>query len=243
MNIQGRFYIVGVGPGDPELITRKAVRIIEECPVVCVPKGRDEGKSVALSIAEKSVSMEGKEILEVHFPMEKIRPGEYVTPRVKIAWREAAHAVLDQLRNGKNVAFPVLGDPTFYGTAFYLVQELQEMAERIRITVISGVSSIGASAASAGIPLCLGDERVAIVPATYEEEHLLETLRIFDTVVFMKVHNVIAKMLDIIERMGLMGGAVIIEKSGMPDERVIKAADFRAGDELHYFSTMIVRKR
>lgn len=241
----GTFYIIGVGPGDPELMTRKAVRLLKECQVICVPKGTKAGKSVALSIVEQTISMENKEILEIHFPMEKIRMDDERNPLLKKAWQAAADAVAEKLTKGRDVAFPTLGDPTFYSTAFHLAGTLPEVSPgstNVSVVVVPGVTSVSASAAAAGMPLCLGDERVAVLPATYEKERLVEAFFSFDTVVLMKVHKVLDEVLIVLENLDLLETSIIIEKAGMEGERVIKASE-ASGQKLHYFSTMIVRKR
>jgi len=245
--MKGTFYIIGIGPGDPELLTQKAVRLLKECQVICVPKGTKAGKSVALSIVEQAVSMENKEILEIHFPMEKIKMDDERNPRLIEAWILAAGAVAEKLTKGQDVAFPTLGDPTFYSTAFHLSGAMQEVFlnnndKTISVVVVPGVTSVSASAAAAGMPLCLGDERVAVLPATYEKEQLIEVFFSFDTVVLMKVHKVMDKVIIILRDLGLLETAIIIEKAGMKDQRVMKASE-AIGQNLHYFSTMIVRKK
>jgi len=244
--MKGTFYIIGIGPGDPELLTQKAVRLLKECPVICVPRGTKAGKSVALSIVEQAVSMENKEILEIHFPMEKIIMDDERNPRLIEAWILAAGAVAEKLKTGQDVAFPTLGDPTFYSTAFHLSGALSEVFldanNTVSVVVVPGVTSVSASAAAAGMPLCLGDERVAVLPATYEKERLIEAFFSFDTVVLMKVHKVMDKVIVILRDLGLLETSIIIEKAGMKDQRVMKASE-AIGQKLHYFSTMIVRKK
>ncbi len=242
----GTFYIIGVGPGDPELMTQKAVRLLKECPVICVPKGTKAGKSVALSIVEQTISIENKEILEIHFPMEKIRMDDERSPILEKAWSSAADAVAEKLAEGRDVAFPTLGDPTFYSTAFHLAGVLPEVfpdgSTNVSVVIVPGVTSVSASAAAAGMPLCLGDERVAVLPATYEKEKMLEAFLSFDTVVLMKVHKVLDEVLLLLKKLDLLETSIIIEKAGMKGERVIKASE-ATNQKLHYFSTMIVRKR
>ncbi len=242
----GKFYIIGVGPGDPELMTQKAARLLKECRVICVPKGSKAGKSVALSIVKQVVSMENKEILEIHFPMEKVKMDDKQSPMLKKAWLAAAGTVIEKLAKGDDLAFPTLGDPTFYSTAFHLAGVLPEVlpagSKDVSVVVVPGVTSVSASAAAAGMPLCLGDERVAVLPATYEKERLLEALSSFDTVVLMKVHNVLDKIILMLKNLGLLNTSIIIEKAGMSGERVIKASNAHK-EKLHYFSTMIVRKK
>ncbi len=239
--MNNEFFIVGVGPGDPELMTRKALRVLDETPVFCVPKGKKDGASVALGIVEGALDIRGKEILEVHFPMERLPRNREPGSGIRRAWTDAAREVHARLSEGSDVAFPTLGDPTFYSTAFYLTHALAEIDPGAVVRVIPGVTAPSASAAAAGLPLCLGDERVAVVPATYGDDRVREALRSFDTVVLMKIHRVLDRLLSLLEEEGRLEGAVVVERASLPGERIVPARDAR-GLGLHYFSTMIVRK-
>ena len=127
--MKGNLKVVGIGPGDPELLTLKAVRIIKGSGVLCVPKGRAEGSSLALSIVEKAVSLDGKEIIEAHFPMRKTRQisvearkrgsAEVKTDtELDAKWNRTAEAIHNKLEKGLDVAFLTLGDPSIYSTFF-----------------------------------------------------------------------------------------------------------------------------
>ena len=238
----GQFYVIGVGPGDPELMTLKAARLLEKCPVWFVPKAHQNGDSTALSILAGSVATEGKEIMELHFPMKKIRMGEEPDAEVAAAWKKAAEAILAKLEAGIDVAFPTLGDPAIYSTGFYVCDTLLKAVPELPISIVPGVSSIGASAAAVGQPLCLGDDRLVVVPATFENGRLRETLEQFDTVVLMKVHRVMDKVVGLLTDLDLLDKAVLIERSSQSDQRVRRDLAAAAKDELHYFSTIIVRK-
>jgi len=239
--MKGQFYIVGVGPGAPDLLTLRALRILEKARVICVPKGKSEGSSVALSIIEQAVPLGEKEVLELHFPMKKIRMLEKTSRDVEDAWLTAARAVQARIEKGLDTAFPTLGDPSFFSTAYHLMSVLgREMAD-FKAEVVPGVSSISAAASSIGLPVALGDERIAILPATYEEKGLRETLRAYDTVVFMKIHKALDRILDTLQELNLLDRAFIVERASMAGERMTPASRAR-GLDLHYFSTMIVRR-
>ena len=240
--MRGQFYVIGVGPGDPELMTLKAARLLEKCPVWFVPKAHQNGDSTALSILAGAVDIHGKEILELHFPMKKIRMGETPDAEVAAAWKVAADAILEKLQAGIDVAFPTLGDPAIYSTGFYVCDTLLKTVPDLPISIVPGVSSIGASAAAAGQPLCLGDDRMVVIPATFENGRLRETLAQFDTVVLMKVHRVMPKVVALLIELDLLDRAVLVERSSRSDQRVRRDLAAAANDELHYFSTVIVRK-
>lgn len=240
--MRGQFYVIGVGPGDPELMTLKAARLLEQCPVWFVPKAHPNGESTALSILAGTVATHGKEIMELHFPMKKIKMGEEPDDEVQAAWQTASRAILHKLDQGKDVAFPTLGDPAIYSTGFYVCDTLLKAAPDLPISIVPGVSSIGASAAAAGQPLCLGDDRLVVIPATFENGRLRETLESFDTVVLMKVHRVMDKVVGLLTELDLLDKAVLVERSSHSEQRVRRDLTVAAKEELHYFSTIIVRK-
>lgn len=255
----GKLSVIGIGPGDPELLTLKAVRIIKESPVLCVPKGREEGTSLALSIVEKAISTDGKIVIEAHFPMKKTR-GQTGDSRQKIdirqtenkrqttkdndldaKWNETANLMLSRLRDGDDVAFLTLGDPTIYSTFFYLYDRLLELQPGLVIDIVPGVSSINASAARANISLGLGNERIAVLPANYMD-NLKSTLEAFDTIVLMKVNKVLDEIVGLLSEMDLAERAVCVSRAGMDDEEIFTDIRDIQQDRLNYFSMIIVRK-
>jgi len=232
------FYVIGVGPGDPELLTLKALRILRGVPCICVPKGREEGSSLALSIVQKALSLEGKEIIEAHFPMRKTKQQN---SELDSKWAETVKNILSRLNKGIDVAFITLGDPAIYSTFFYLYDRLLESNPKLKIDIIPGVSSITASAAKAKIALGLADEKIAILPANYIE-NLNETLEKFDTVVLMKVNKVFKNIMHTLAEMNLLNNAIYISRAGMEDEKVFKNINSVKEEDLNYFSTVIVKK-
>jgi precorrin-2/cobalt-factor-2 C20-methyltransferase len=241
--MNGTFYVIGVGPGDPELLTLKAQRLLNDCPVLVVPKGHEDGNSTALAIIDQVISLAGKEIIEIHFPMKKIRMGAAPDPEVDAAWRRAADTVISRIRAGHNVAFPTLGDPAIYSTGFYTCQTLLELAPESKTVIVPGVSAIGACAASAGVPLCQGDDMMAVVPATFDNQKLTEVFNSFQTIVLMKVHRVMERIVRLLGEQGLLDHAVLVERTAQDTERIIHDLTSVRPDELHYFSTIIVRRR
>jgi precorrin-2/cobalt-factor-2 C20-methyltransferase len=238
--MSGKLYVVGVGPGDPELLTLKGLRVLREVPCIFVPKGREEGSSLAFSIAGKITDLSGKEIIEAYFPMRKTREPSGLCD-LDTKWHETVESVLSRLSAGIDAAFITMGDPTVYSTFCYLHERLLDLAPDIMIEIVPGVSSITASAARAGIYLGIADERIAILPANYTK-NLKEAMLQFDAVVLMKVHKVFLSILRTLEDMNLTDRAVYVSRAGMEDERIIpNIRDVKEGD-LNYFSVVIVRK-
>ena len=239
--------MIGIGPGDPELMTLKAVRILQQVSCIFVPKGREEGTSLALSIVQKELSLEGKEIVEAYFPMVKTRgsretgTGKQEKEDLDSKWNDTVNAVLSRLDRGIDAAFITIGDPAIYSTFFYLYDRLLERKPPLDIEIVPGISSINAAAARAGIYLGLGNDRIAVLPANYLDS-LEETLEKFDTVVLMKVNKVFDAVRDTLMKMKLAAAAVYVARAGMDDERIVKDITKVQAEELNYFSLVIVRK-
>jgi len=241
MNAQ--FYVIGVGPGDPDLMTIKAVKRLRACPVLVVPKGTKDGPSTALDIIRPHVDLAAKEVAEIHFPMKKIRMNEPPDPEVAAAWRAAAGEIGRHIRAGRDVAFPTLGDPAIYSTGFYTCQALSEAAPEIPVRFVPGVAAMNACSAAAGLPLCQGDDMLAVVPATFANHRLRRIFNDFQTVVLMKVHRVLPRVIGLLGEAGLLDKAVLVERTSRASEQVFTDLSSLGDRPMHYFSTIIVRTR
>lgn len=229
-------YAVGVGPGDPELLTRKAERIIRSADVICAPTGAAEAGSYALSIVEEFIDRSRQEVLVQVFPMLKDQQG------LDPFWEEAADQVAQRIAEGKDVVFITIGDPFLYSTYLYIHRILLVKYPEIAIEIVPGISSILASSAVSGVPLGLGGERIAILPATYENEELKRTLEDFDTVILMKVNRVFDRVYAVLKELGREKGAVFIRRVGSLEEEVHFDLEALVGKKLDYLSMLIVRK-
>lgn len=239
----GTFYVVGVGPGDPELITLKAKNILERSNIWFVPSAFENGGSMALKIVTGVVDKADREILSHRFPMKQIHRSKEVDPEVQSAWREAARTIMERLEMGHDVVFPTLGDPAIYSTGFYVCETLQEFGNGFPVEIIPGVSAVGASSAVSALPLCLGDERLVVIPATFENKKIRQLLELSEVAVFMKVHKVMPRLVSLLEEMDLLENAVLVERCSLKDQRVWKDIRLAVDQELHYFSTMVVRRK
>lgn len=231
-----QIYAVGVGPGDPELITRKAERVIREADVICAPTGAAEGESYALSIVEQFIDRERQEVLVQLFPMKKNQEG------LDPFWEEAADQVATRVRQGKKVVFITIGDPFLYSTYLYIHRILLARYPEMQIEVVPGISSINAASTAAGFPLAMAAERIAILPATYEDEELKRTLQEFDTVVLMKVNRVFDRVYALLKELGRERCAVFVRRVGSADEEVVFDLEGLVGKKLDYLSMLIVKK-
>jgi precorrin-2/cobalt-factor-2 C20-methyltransferase len=243
-------YVIGVGPGDPELLTLKSLRILSRVPCLYVPIGREEGKSLALSIVSGVLNLAGKEIIPAYFPMRKTRrqevdkegSGNLASDQYEIEakWEKTVESILERINKGMEVAFITLGDPTLYSTFFYLYDRLFELNPGMDIQIIPGVSSINAAASRAGIPLGLANEKIAIIPANYED-NLKEALKQFDTIILMKVYKVFDSIRKTLDAMNLINNAIYISRVGMKNEEVFKNIKDVKAEDLNYFSMIIVK--
>lgn len=234
--MSARLIAVGIGPGDPELITLKGARLLREAEVVVCPVGDRSDGSIARSIVDPFVDPQRQQLVTQVFPMRRDQVG------LEVYWQQAAAQVAGFVAEGKSVVFVTLGDPFLYSTFLYLWQELRQGYPEVPVEIVSGVSSINAAAALAGLPLGRSDERLAVLPATYEEERLAETLEHFDTVVLMKVHRVFARLRELLTDLGLKERAVYVKRVGLPGEAVFRDLDQVRAEDLDYLSLVIVRK-
>ncbi len=240
---QGHLYLVGVGPGDPELMTYKAVRILKNAKIWAVPKAKENGTSSALQIAQNQVPTDGREVLELCFPMKKVYLGEKTDTALLTAWRKSAHEVLERLDRGSDVAFPTLGDPTLYSTAFYLLAVIQEIRPDVEVTVVPGITAMAACSAGITSPLALGNDVLSVVPAAFDDDRLRDILTTLDAVVLMKVHRRLDAIVELLTELDMLDQAVLIERCGMADECVYTDVREALDRDLHYFSTMLIRKK
>lgn len=231
----GTLFGVGVGPGDPELMTLKAHRILSEADIVAVPKTASDKDSLALSIARQAVGPD-KEILELLFPMTRDQG------LLEVSWDKGVDTLRNLLDQGKNVAFITLGDPSLYSTYLYLHQRLRALGYPAEI--IPGVPSFCAAAAVLGLGLAENRESVALVPSADEWDSLREVLATFDTIVLMKVAKNLPRLKVLLQEQGLLDRSVLVSRCGMAEEEIIHNWGDLAdqGLKVSYFTTMIVKK-
>lgn len=235
MSNLGILYGLGVGPGDPELITVKAFRVIQESPVIAYPKKLKGSKSYAHRIVDVYINPEEKEMLGLVFPMTK---DEAVLER---EWTKSVELVYEKLKEGKDVAFVTEGDPLLYSTFIHMMKLMQDMHPDVEIRTVPGISSFNGSASRLGIALADGDDRVAIVPAHDDYDAMREAIESHDAVVFIKVAKVIDLMLEVLRDLDLLDKASVVTKV-TSDEEIIWDVRELDGVDLEYLTLMVVRK-
>ncbi|MFD2212532.1 precorrin-2 C(20)-methyltransferase [Metabacillus endolithicus] len=231
----GTLYGLGVGPGDPELLTVKAFRTLKESPVIAYPKKRKGSKSYAHRIIDVYITPGEKEMLGLVFPMTK-------DPEIlEREWSHTVDLVWDKLKTGKDVAFVTEGDPLLYSTFIHMMNLVKERYPEVNIQTVPGISSINGAASRLGIALAEGDDHVAIIPARDDYEAMKKAIVENDCVIFIKVAKVIDLMLKILRELDLLEKASVVTKV-TSDEEIIW--DIRELDraELEYLTLMVVRK-
>jgi len=231
----GKFFGIGVGPGDPELLTIKARRVLEEVNVLCVPKSGRERESLALSIVSGAVNKEWK-IIELLLPMTRNQR------ELEKHQAEAAGKINGELVSGQDVAFITLGDPTIYSTFTYLLKFVREINPEVEVQIIPGISAINAISGWMQMPLAEGDEKLAVVPALQSEEELARVLENFDNVMILKAGKQLEKVIKVLDAAGLSNKAAFACRYGFEDGFFTTDIDSLRGTRQDYLSAMLVKR-
>ncbi len=232
----GTFYGVGVGPGDPELLTLRAHRLLGAVDVICYPACKPGASSYAFRVVKELIDPARQSVKGLVFPMSRDLSA------LKPIWRQSAGAIVEELRAGKSVAFITEGDPMLYSTFLHVYQVIAEEQPGIAVEIVPGVSSISAGAAAGRMAIAQGEQRIAIIPATYHAEQIRATLERFDTVVLMKVGSVFDRVLDVLEEMGLADKALLFSRVGARKGFVTREVRAWRGRPLGYLTTLMVVK-
>ena len=227
----GCLYGVGVGPGDPELLTLKAVRVLKASPIVFTPQATGSRDSLALTVARNYIDESRQRLIYAQFVMGGTSDD---------VWSEAAERIAGFLLDGEDVAFLTQGDPLLYGSFMYVMVKVQAAHPQIPIEVVPGVTSITASASRAKTPLVSHAERLAVLPAMYGIDDLRDVLVRNDTVVLMKVNRNVMREVSQMEADGELSRCVFVRRATTPRERVeFSLRDVRPEDT-DYFSMLIL---
>jgi precorrin-2/cobalt-factor-2 C20-methyltransferase len=231
--LKGQFYGIGLGPGDPDLLTLKALRILKEVDAIIVPKARHNSPSVARDIVTRALG-EDLPFVEMVFPM-VLDPSE-LQPR----WDEAAQVVLKRLEEGQNVAFVTLGDVSLYSTFFYLEESLLRFRSDIKAVLVPGISSIQLSAVRFTTPLAIGDESLGVYPLPERIEDLDSALKEHDKIVIMKIGTRLGEVLEFLKSRGVLSRSGYIRRAGFPDEYMVPNMENLDSDEQAYLSLIFI---
>lgn len=225
-----QFIGIGVGPGDPELLTLKAVNHLQSLDILFVPTGKKDGKSQAENIV-KNYLKPSLQIIRRHFPMQKDK---------ETALNHIAQEIEDYVNQGQRVGFITLGDPMLYSTYIYLLKRLKN---RIPIRTVVGVSAYSAIASAYNYPLVEGDSPLLIYPCIGSMDDLESKLKTHDAIVLMKVYQHFEAICDLIVKLQLDTVACIVSQYGGDEERQISPFKDRNHHSVSYFTTILINKR
>jgi len=237
-----KLYCVGCGPGDPELLTIKAVNLIKSAEVIFAPTAREGKPSIALSLVDQYIDKSTK-TTNLVFPMVKDKES------LKDYWVRNAGEIAGAVRSGKKVVYLTVGDPALYSTWIYIHRELKKSHSDIEIGIVPGVASVFAIANKAKISLAEGEETVAIVPACYDMDRVKRTAAACDTVIFLKDGRYFDNVIDTLGQAGFPDHAMlaIAQDVSAPEGEILEVttlADQRGkkGPTEKYFSIMVAKK-
>lgn len=225
----GKLYGIGLGPGDPELMTLKAHRLIASATVIAYPT-LEQGDSFARSIAAETIQAGTREI-RIPVPMTTDRAP------AQAAYDAGAKAIADELDAGRDVVVLCEGDPFFYGSFMYLFARL---SDRYPTEIVPGVTSITTCAAVAGRPLTARNEVLTVVPGPMPQAEMQDRISQAQAVAIMKVGRHLPKIREVLDRLNLTANAVYVERASLPNQIVLPLAD--APESAPYFSMILVTK-
>ncbi len=229
----GIFYGIGVGPGDPKLLTLKAVETIQSVDVLICPEGKKDKGSVALEIVKDYVNQD-IELLNLTFPM------VYKEGKLKEGWERNTKIIYEKLMEEKNVAFITLGDPMLYSTYLYILPEIQKKG--IQVETIPGIPAFCAVASSSNTPLAMGEETLTIYPLRKNGDYVDKLIDSFDNLVIMKPSGQAQQLAETLEKRGLEENFVLVSKCGTDEEEIVEDIH-RVKKGIPYLSTMIIKGR
>lgn len=219
-----KLYVVGVGPGDPELITLKGKKAIEQVHVVFCPSTK--GRSTALEIVRGF--LKDQKVVLLDFPMKTEDPKGYLMKLSEI--------ILEELKHFGIGAYVTLGDPSLYSTFFGLYEYLKG---KVSVEVIPGVSSFTAAACTIPLPLVQGKEKLALIPVLYCE-NLTDYINNFDTLVFFKVKGKTKTLKNLIDNGHYM--VFYVKRATLPEQKIYEGLESIENDDEDYFSLVVVKK-
>jgi precorrin-2/cobalt-factor-2 C20-methyltransferase len=231
----GTLYGIGVGPGDPELITLKAIKVLRQVPHIFASCSTKNSYSLALSIVRCHLNGAGIE----HLPFPMTRDSQLL----QSAWENNARRVLEVLNSGRDAAFVTLGDPLTYSTFGYLLKTMKRLAPGVRIVTIPGITSYSAAAALTHIPLTEGEESFYLVSGAQGAARLKEVIDKSDNIVILKTYRHFDEIYRALEEMDLLDRTTCISRCGLDGETIVENLRDLQGRALPYLSMIIIKKK
>jgi precorrin-2/cobalt-factor-2 C20-methyltransferase len=236
-----KLFCVGCGPGDPDLLTLKAVDLIKNSDVIFTPTARDGKPSIALSVVNKYIA-ESTEIVSLTFPMTK------EMELLKDYWKKNTETIAQAVISGRKAVYLTIGDPALYSTWIYIQRELKKDHPEIEVDIVPGITSFFAFAAKAKLSLAEGDQTVGIIPACYDLSKVKQAAESCDTLIFLKDGRYFDNVIEMLSTSGFKEDSVIaIAQDLSSNQEVIilkKLKDLHnsKGTTQKYFSVMVAKK-
>ena len=233
---------IGVGPGDPELLTVKAVKAIHNADIIMCPASNEDRPSIALSVVSSIIDKsKNQEIIKLIFPMTKDKDV------LKQTWKRNAKIMAETVLTGKNVVYLTVGDPFLYSTWIYMHKDLKENYPEMDISVIPGIVSIFTFAAKVGVSVAEGAEKVAIIPSCYDLSSVKEIAKHSESMIFLKDGRYFDQVIKVLKESGFPDDSIfaIGQDLGTENEIIRKMTLGEVNDETlttKYFSILVVKR-
>ena len=233
---------IGVGPGDPELLTVKAVKAIHNADIIMCPASNEDRPSIALSVVSSIIDKsKNQEIVKLIFPMTKDKDV------LKQTWKRNAKIMAETVLSGKNVVYLTVGDPFLYSTWIYMHKDLKENYPEMNISVIPGIVSIFTFAAKVGVSVAEGAEKVAIIPSCYDLSSVKEIAKHSESMIFLKDGRYFDQVIKVLKESGFPDDSIfaIGQDLGTENEIIRKMTLGEVNDgtlTTKYFSILVVKR-
>ncbi|WP_428325069.1 precorrin-2 C(20)-methyltransferase [Nitrosopumilus sp.] len=233
---------IGVGPGDPELLTVKAVKAIQDADIIMCPASKEDRPSIALSVVDSLIDKsKNQEIVKLIFPMTKDKNV------LEETWKRNAKIMAETVQSGKNVVYLTVGDPFLYSTWIYMHKDLTEKYPEMNISVIPGIVSMFTFASKVGVSIAEGAEKVAIIPSCYDLSSVKEIAKNSESMIFLKDGRYFDQVIDVLKESGFPDNSIfaIGQDLGTENEIIRKMTLGEVNDDTlttKYFSILVVKR-
>ncbi|ADQ15611.1 precorrin-2 C(20)-methyltransferase [Halanaerobium hydrogeniformans] len=239
--MSAKLYGIGVGAGDPKLLTLKALETLKKVDYIFTPVSAASTESNALNIIdtlfEDSLLQKENKVINLNFEMAKD------LKKLKESRLKAAKRINEKLTEDNQVAFITLGDPFLYSTYTYIMKKIQKWQPGVEINTIPGINSIAACTSAQNLPLAEGKENIAIISNLKDEVQLEKIFSIFDTVVILKLSRNFAKVYPVLQKLNLKDKVLIGSKCGLKEEKYTTNIEVLNNEEIDYLTLMIVKRK
>jgi precorrin-2/cobalt-factor-2 C20-methyltransferase len=242
MSVMSQLTGIGVGPGDPDLLTVKAVKAIQNADTIMCPASAEDRPSIALSVVDSLIDKsKNQEIVKLIFPMTKDKS------ILETHWKENSKIMSEKVLSGKNVVYLTVGDPYLYSTWIYMHREISQNHPKMKITVIPGIVSMFTFASKVGISIAEGAEKVAIIPSCYDLSSVKEIAKNSEVLVFLKDGRYFDQVIELVRESGFPDDSIFaIGQDLGTDKEIIRK--LRLGDvnddtlTTKYFSILVIKR-